>query len=390
MHSRTWASLSVLGGLMGCSTLMPGTPGAAQVAVVQNGMPAQVHEAPRLKATPTLSEGLYVMARQAHAGGQLGAAAQGYEQVLFLEPGHTGALNALGVIRAQDGHTDEALALFTRALQKEPSAAHVHNNLGYTLLRADRLDEAHTALKLALELQPDSAQTLKNLELLAQARSAQPTGPANATPQPVTQTIEPVVAPAVVAVAPNVFELRLSTQLTPTAGAQAAASPMPGGAAKPPVETAAIVPATGQEAGYTLVLSREMALQTGPFAIWTDIRGARLEVSNGVGISRLAKRTAVRLAASGVPTARVTNARPYRQARTQIEYLPGQMAAVKALVAQLPVPVEMVPVGQLHDRVNIRLVLGHDVAGQAIAAWIDSGSATRVAGRPAETGQGAS
>lgn len=394
MRLKTLASVSVLGSLMGCSTLLPGTQPAAPVAVVKDGVPSQVHAAPKLKATVTMAEGLYALARQAHASGQLSAAAQGYERVLSLQPEHVGALNALGVIRAQDGRGDEALDLFARALKQEPTAAHIHNNLGYALLREERLDEAQAALKLALDLRPDSAQTLKNLELLAEARArqeaAQPSMPTlAAAPQPAEPAPAPA-EPAIVAVAPSVFELRLSTQLsgvgqnqaaTATAEAAPVVQPQVPLLEQAPVETAAVVPAGDMEPGYKLVLSREMALQTGPFAIWTDIRGAKLEVSNGVGITRLAKRTAVRLAASGVATTRVTNDRPYRQARTQIQYLPGQKAAVQALAAQLPVPVELVPVGQLNARVNIRLVLGHDVAGQAIAAWLD-GSGSHFAAQP--------
>lgn len=397
MKLKTLTSMSVLGSLLGCSTLFPVQQGPAPVAVVRNNIPSQVHATPKLKTSTQLADGLYVLARQSHANGDLGSAAQGYERVLTLLPDHSGALNALGVIRAQDGRTEEALDLFARALKTDPAASHVHNNLGYTLLRAERLEEAQASLKLALELQPESAQTLKNLELLAQAKEekakteatvAEGRGPAS---QPLADVQK---GPAIVSVAPNVFELRMSTSLAsapatdePKAVQAAVASP----AAVPAVEEVArIEPAEQGAAGFKLVLSREIALERGPFAIWTDIRGVKLEVSNGVGVERLAKRTAVRLAQSGVATARLTNDRPYRQERTQIEYLPGQQLAVKALAAQLPVPVDLVEVEKLHPRVHLRLVLGHDVAGQAIAAWIDDASATRVAAKPAEAGQSAS
>ncbi|UUZ75869.1 tetratricopeptide repeat protein [Polaromonas sp. P1(28)-13] len=111
-----------------------------------------------------------MLGRAAHGLGQLGQATVHYEQVLRLEPRHVGALNALGVIHAQDGRTDEALALFARAIALAPEAPHLYNNAGYALLRADRLNEAGFQLERAQQLSPGSAQTQQNLALLAQVR----------------------------------------------------------------------------------------------------------------------------------------------------------------------------------------------------------------------------
>jgi len=228
-----------------------------------------------------------------------------------------------------------------------------------------------------------------------------------AAPEPVRQAELMVVAPAariVPADEPGVMVLQMSARLSPAvtaaAGApvqaeapvsealqaaadvQVAAIPMP----TPATEVARIEPMPQPEAGYRLVLSRELSLQQGPFAIWTDIRGVKLEISNGVGVERLARRTADRLAQEGVATARLTNAKPYRQLHTQIEYAQGQEAAVQALAARLPVPVELVQVARLERDMSLRLVLGQDVVGQAIASWLD-GDTTRLAADTTETGR---
>lgn len=380
MKLKTIATLSALGSLMGCNTLTSDGGHRSAVVVNQGGIPALVSAAPLLKPSMSMSESLYAMARLAHSEGQLAMAAQRYEKLLATKPDHVGALNALGVIRAQDGRTAEALELFVRARDLAPSVAHIYNNMGYALLRDERLDEAQVALRMALELAPESSQTLKNLNLLAKAR-AEGAGVEEVTPSalPKHHVVEGIPAPAIVAVAPSVFELRLSTRLSlgPLAPTPETVGAQPSTPAAQ--EFAALAPADNQEPGYKLVLSRDLALQAGPFAIWTDIRGVKLEVSNGVGIERLAKRTAVRLAEAGVATSRLTNARPYNQERTQIQYLPGQQAAVKALAARLPVPVELVQVGQLGSSVQLRLVLGHDVAGRAIASWIDNTAPTHLA-----------
>lgn len=397
MKLHVLTSLLGVVGLAGCSTMAPGTRGAAPGVAVKGGVPALIAAAPVLTPAMSVSESMYAMARLAHGQGQLAMAAQRYERVLAMKPDHVGALNALGVIRAQDGRTADALDLLVLARTLAPSAAHIHNNLGYALLREERLEDALVSLQTARELDPGNERTLQNLALLDQALAARDGVQASSAslPSPLPGQEAPAPGPALVAVAPQVFELRVPNsagQAPATGGTETAASRPATREPQPPlepVEVAALVPADQPEPGYKLLVqSREKTLQTGPFAIWTDIRGVRLEVSNGVGVAQLAKRTALRLAETGVATARLTNDRPYRQARTQIQYLPGQLAAVNALAARLPVPVEQVqvPVGQLNARIQLRLVLGHDVAGRAIAAWIDGTSQTHLAQQTARNG----
>jgi hypothetical protein len=333
-----------LAGLSGCNTMSPTTPAT--------------HTAPgpvTPRSTVSDAEHLYALSRQAHTEGRLTKAAQGYETLLTLNPEHVEALNALGVIRSQESRPTEALALFARALALAPTAAHIHNNMGYTLLREERLDEARVALQLALALRPDSPQTQRNLALLAQARAARDGRAASAEPA----VLPGAPAATLVAVAPRVFELRS----TPPRQAPAPMSPFAESGDSGPEATAAPTAHKPPDLPNPEV----------------SLHNRRIEVSNGVGTNRLARRTAARLAESGMPPARLTNARPYRQQHTQIEYIPGQQAAVQALAARLPVPVEQVPVGQLNAAVHMRLVLGHDPAGRAIAVWADGTRAQQLA-----------
>lgn len=110
-----------------------------------------------------------------------------------------------------------------------------------------------------------------------------------------------------------------------------------------------------------------------------ELRGVRLEVSNGVGISNLARRTADRLATEGVLTVRLTNAKPYRQAKTEIQFVTGQGLAAQALQSRLPVAACAVAASRLNAGVQVRLVLGHDVTGRALAEWLDAGEEQQVA-----------
>jgi hypothetical protein len=207
MKLKTTASLLVLAGLTGCSTLGSDT---REQPVVRFG------PTPVLTPQVSVSESMYAMARLAHDQGQLATAAQRYRRTLEMKPDHVGALNGLGVILAQDGRTGEALQLLARARDLAPGAGHIHNNLGYTLLREQRLDEAQVSLRMARELQPGSQQTLRNLALLERARTdqaKQQTAAARPQPAPSANAATPAGPVQIVSVAPQVFELRLSGTL---------------------------------------------------------------------------------------------------------------------------------------------------------------------------------
>lgn len=332
------ASVCLLGSLLGCAPLTPLAPLTNASAVPSRSqastVPVKVAQASAVTPAAPSSDALYTLGLAAHGAGQIALASQRYAQALKMAPDHVGALNGLAVIYAQSDRTDEALKLFARAGELAPASAHIRNNAGYALMRDGRLDEAEIALNKARELDPSNAQTQQNLALLADAKAKHQS--ANPAVQSEAGNKD---GPRLVVVAPNVFELQA------------------------PTRAAAEVVGPAQE---TTVPS---AKDRSPGAV---LHGVRLEVSNGVGINKLARRTANRLASEGVTTARLTNALPYRQVRTEIQFVAGQSLAAQALQSRMPVATQAVAAKRLNAGVQLRLVLGHDMAGQAIAAWLDA------------------
>lgn len=319
--------------LLGCSQLsaflspsrsdaVAAAPGRGGAAVQRSGPISSLSD-PKVE-----SDNLVRLGRAAHDKGELALAEARYAQALAKQPAHAGALNAIAVIYAQSGRFEQAVAAFERALALDPQAAHVHNNLGYALLLAGRLAEAESELERALALNPASALTQKNMALLAQAKERTAAA---------ARSAGETAGPALVAVAPNVYELR------------DAAAPL----AAPQALTAA-------------------AAATPPVRPQAALRGMRLEVSNGVGIRHLARRTGERLAPTGLVTARLTNQPGYRQQKTEIQYSEGHRDTAGALAGHLPLTPQLVAVKRLERNVQVRLVLGHDLAGKAIAAWAES------------------
>lgn len=340
-YVKLFSALSA-GTLLGCAqwSLAPTQAVPVAASVVPAPGLVQVQPVERLSSPVSEVERLFILGRAAHSAGQLAWAEEYYRQVLNKQPAHLGALNSIGVIYAQTQRTEQAFEFFRQALELDPQASYVHNNLGYALLLAGRLGEAATELAQAHDLSPLSSQSQKNLELLARAS-------------------EPAVAgPQLVVVGKNIYELRDA----PTT--LAAQTP-----AVAPVDLQAEKPATRVVAD---LVAKDQALNA-------SLRGARIEVSNGVGIRYLARRTAERLAPLGVVTARLTNLPRYQQARTEIQFIAGQQAAALELSRQLPVAVRTVASAGLERKLQMRLVLGHDLVGKNLATWIESASASCVA-----------
>lgn len=333
------AVVSALGTLLGCAQLGTQGPASAGVAsTASDTLPVKVASVPaavRLTAAPG-AESAYLMGRAAHGAGQLTQARTHYAQVLELEPRHVGALNAMAVIHAQEGSLDDALKLFGEAMAVAPQAAHLHNNAGYALLRAGRLDEAEVALLKARHLDPGNPQVGQNLSLLRAAQARAPSTQQTSAPQVQIEVQDQAAGPRVVPVAPQVYALQSGAGSSSEAPTAALTLPV-----------AAVLPTT------------------------TSLRGVRVEVSNGVGTSRLARRTANRLAPTGLVTARLTNAKPYRQATTEIQFGAGQEQLAQALSTHLPVAAKMVASNSMQPGIQMRLVLGHDLTGKAIAAWLE-------------------
>jgi hypothetical protein len=411
-HYAKLFSLVSVGTLMGCAQpwLVPAPESALVGARMQMPATARVQPVERITGGVSAVESLVILGRSAQSAGQRDLAEERYAQALILQPQHLGAVNAMAVLYAQTDRVDQAIELFRRALALDPNAAHVHNNLGYALLLAGRLDESGAELKLARDLNPSNAQTGQNLELLARSQAQALAGPQLVAvgrnvyelrdrPATVTATA-PIAVPT-----PFVAAVRMAPAAPPAATAQRTAVQLPAAAAQiaaPTVVAIQPVAATPvavmmQPAAKTSVAIQQVAVA--PAAVATQpaaapafaprkeafvlsslpLQGVRLEVSNGVGIRHLARRTAERLSATGLVPARLTNQAKFQQAKTEIQFSAGQGQAAGALSAQFPVGVKTVASARLLKHIQLRLVLGHDMAGKALLAWLESAADTRVA-----------
>jgi predicted O-linked N-acetylglucosamine transferase (SPINDLY family) len=101
-------------------------------------------------------------ALELHQQGRLAEAESLYRDVLVSAPGHTDALNFLGVLQSQRGDQTTALELIEQAIAADPGNASALYNRGNTLGALGRKAEAIESYDRALSIAPDHVGALGN------------------------------------------------------------------------------------------------------------------------------------------------------------------------------------------------------------------------------------
>ncbi|MGO4469410.1 LytR C-terminal domain-containing protein, partial [Pseudoduganella sp. RAF53_2] len=218
-----------------------------------------------------------------------------------------------------------------------------------------------------------------NAPAAAPLASGIPSAPAALQPQaPVAESTEPAPEPYVqrapkatmsitdptqlasrmelVQLSPNVFELKQRVAVAASAAAGSATAP------------AAAIPLAKQEPK-----AAQAALAAMPKA--TKVQMARLEISNGNGVTGMAKRFRSMLGQIGIPVDRLSNDKPYRQVATTIQYSPGFEKQAESLQKALQGKAQLAS-RQLQAS-DVRIVLGKD-AQQSLTAATEAAGLTLV------------
>jgi tetratricopeptide (TPR) repeat protein len=286
-----------------------------------DGQAMKILPADPVRHSVSRPDALYAIGRYHQGQVRYDKAIEAYTRLLADDPDHAGARNALGVILASQGRHDAAIAELEKAVENSPESASIRNNLGYAYLLQGRVDEALVVLEAATRLDPENRRARDNLDM-ARARSGKNPSLAQTTPPAIGKSegaATKVVLPSpqmsqiqLVEVSPNILTLQL-----------------PGRKILPPAETAS-----------------------------TPEKKARLEVSNGNGVTGLARKTSDHLGSSGYASIRMTNAMPYDLAATEIQYRPGFEPQARDLQTTLQPGIPMIASTTLRSDVQVRLVLG--------------------------------
>lgn len=282
-------------------------------------------------------------------------AIEAYRKALALDGGFVEALNGLGVIYATQGRHEEATEAFKSAAQAAPDDAHIHNNLGYAYYLQGLYQEAIVALEKATALDPGNKGAYNNLGLAyARAGDAEKSllafdQAAKAEPAPEAHADGAIKPPAAVAgEAPAVLSLPKDRGIIarPSAPAQPAESGSRMVEVSPSVYELRATPATVQAAAVRSPAAKQF----------------HIEVSNGNGVTGLARKVAKYLHDDGLPVARITNQKPFRVATTQIQYRNGYRTEALRLSSSMPNRPMTFQSENLRIDTDIRLTLGRDAA----------------------------
>ncbi|UUZ70759.1 LytR C-terminal domain-containing protein [Polaromonas sp. P1(28)-8] len=361
----------------------------------------------------------YQLGKYHQERGNVDLARAAYAYSVDLDGRQLEARNALAAIHAQQGRLEDAKVLLLQLVAEYPAVAHPYNNLGFVHYLQGNYDAAVATLQRALVLDSENQRTRNNLQAAkvelaklgerpAVARAPAPatmgtqgvlpgeatatitenrkdemtvTATAASTPAPVTVPVptaavqrpaELAVSPApaprtqelavaippsvpqarmeVVQVVPNVFELRPK----PAVAAVAAIAPVIADRQpeKAVVGAATLVPVP------VPALATALATTSPPSVAATKM--SRVEVSNGNGITGMAKRIKGVLGRYGIAVSRLTNDRPFKQQDTKIQYRAGYEQAAESLKLALRGHAVVVPVNRLSGNTDVRLVLGKD------------------------------
>jgi predicted O-linked N-acetylglucosamine transferase (SPINDLY family) len=103
------------------------------------------------------------LALKHHQAGELPQVEAICQQLLQIEPNHSGALHLLGLINCQTHHYEASIKLFRQAIAVNPSEPHIYSNLGIILSKLGKISEAMGCFQRALVIAPDDEISYNNL-----------------------------------------------------------------------------------------------------------------------------------------------------------------------------------------------------------------------------------
>ncbi len=369
--------------------------------------------------------------------GRYAEAGASFRSALASGPAAAHVLNNLGYAQMKLGQLDEASVSLARSIALDPINARTRENL-------ELLAQARESAMLARATKPEPAREPAQQEA-PQAAHAPIDNAAAGVAEPSMAPSLPTQATTVRAM-PAEASQAAAPQVEPTIAAASALPPIDEGAARveavhvPAIEVVAQVKSpdwnarlvsearsiaattleeSARNTSYEVVMAKSndgtlvrvapnlYELRLAPRVAASRVEASRvaavaaepdgtpvplasvdgLEVSNGVGLPRLASRTARQLSRFGADVARVSDWRNFAQRRTEIHYRAGHLAGAKAVSDRLPVEVRLVRASQMRAGVNVRLVLGRDMVVSQVASWYDEPSGVvRTATAPAPAG----
>lgn len=319
----------------------------------------------------TSAENLYHLGRYYHRMLSYANAIATYQKSLAVNPDYVEAHNALGVIYSSQKQYALALEHFQKAIELTPTATYLHNNLGYAYLLQERYGEAATAFEEALHFDPQNQKASRNLATIHKRMDkrreeseqmavspVRPQKPEELTGNiPQTLTTQPPASQPLVQIASNVYEFRNDHERPQATShaidiAEPTAHPVTASPTLQPIHLTPIVADRAEKA----VSKKENTFAAAPTQ--------RIEVSNGNGVTGMARNIASYLKQFGFDNTRLTNHQTFQQAHTEIHYHLNAHALAEQISQLMPAQVKIMETTELREDIQLKIVVGRDIASE--------------------------
>jgi Tfp pilus assembly protein PilF len=323
----------------------------------------------------------YLLATYYQKKGMHKEAIEEFKKIIAIDPLYKKAYNGLGVSYDQLGYFSEAIESYQTALGIDPKLDYVLNNLGYTYLKQGNYKAAVKALEQAAALDSHNIRIRGNLEL-AYDRSGQyekTLREFKAAGNETTAYYNEGERPNLTSPESNSYQPQIKDKEGEGVSHTDYEKPL---SARRGNDNASKI--HSQEEGLNLFISQIISQDSNVQEMVNTSRGNEfrkenliqseklinsnspnkfgIEISNGNGVSRMAKRLGKYLNEKGYHVVRLTNARNFNYPKTVISYQMDYENEAHGVEQQIPgnCALEKV-VGHERPHVKIKILIGKDI-----------------------------
>jgi len=331
--------------------------------------------------TPGAQVDHYLLGRHYQTSGRIALAMAAYSQAIRLQHREVEVRSALAELYSNEGRLSEAERLLREVIAQAPPSAYLHNNLGYVYFLQGNIVAAIRELRTALAVDSRHEWARNNLRLAEAALTRRMTTNVEPATRRADTTVKAFEAWGEVSKG-NGHEVNAESAVATTPRAPATAVKLATPDAAPAAGVVAQLPDERNARQSVGVFDRATPLQPRPAAGLAQLdRGLgapvanpvvkspkkyRLEVSNGNGITNLARRVSQHLMRDGITVHNLTNQLPYQQATTEIQYAAGFEREAEQIRQSLRGHVIVTRTSATLIRTELRVVLGKDFSARMV------------------------
>ena len=323
-------AISCISALTGCASYFSGKEFSAY----------EVRPVTNIQQSESSAENLYHIGEYYQRKKQWLKALEAYQKALSLQTDYIEAHNGLGIVYATLGQYELAIDHFNKAIALDSSKSYLHNNLGYAYFLQGTYHEAELSFQAALFNDPHNGKAKKNLTLVnnkmgvieeSNNTSGVPSrSEAMISKHAVLLSAQAVSSQQLIQIAPNVYEFKTQLEMQKSVASNAVND----------------VEHDKHEAQLQKNIKRS---------------AQGIEVSNGNGVTGMARNVATQLSNAGLGQARLTNHQTFKQVQTEIYHRVSAHELAERITHLLPGQVKLIESDNLREDINLKVLLGQDI-----------------------------